>query len=123
MFRDKNERKQKAQREHVEMKREEGSLPVEISDHGREAAQDSAIDTLTADQLAIIYVCQRGQQNLLSILQGVNATRVPIGKTPLDDKTVLPILEELVEKGYLKKGEFGEQLVWTVTPKAQELES
>ncbi len=122
MLRNKNKRKEKVPLEHVETKHQEVSLPVEILDRAQQPDQSPAIETLTADQLAIIYICQRGQQNLISILRGVNATRVPIGKSPLDDKSILPILKELEEKGYLIKGELQDQLVWTTTPKAQDLE-
>ncbi len=78
---------------------------------------------LSADQQAILFVCERGHQSFVSILQGVNSTRIPIGKPPLDERTVRSLLLELEKEGYLAKAEIHDQPTWTATEKARALET
>jgi hypothetical protein len=88
----------------------------------RKARPEETSASLSADQVAIVFLCQRGHQTLISLLQGVNSTRIPIGKSPIDEKAILPMLKELEEQGYLTKSAIKDQSAWTTTPKAQELE-
>ncbi len=78
---------------------------------------------LSADQQAVLFICQRGHQSFMSILQGVNSTRIPVGKTPLKEKEVRSLLDELEAQGFLAKAEIHDQTTWTATAKARELES
>lgn len=123
MYSNVNVRKSKVHLQHVETKRQEIAIPREVLEKAKQAREEQLEPELSADHLAIIYVCQRGQQDLLSIMRGVNATRVPIGKEPIDNQAVLSLLNELEAQGYLVKGELLDQPVWTTTDKAKELES
>ena len=78
---------------------------------------------LSADQQAILFICQRGHQSLISILQGVNSTRVPVGKSPIQEADLRNLLEGLESDGYLSSTELHDQTTWIATPKARALES
>jgi hypothetical protein len=78
---------------------------------------------LSADQLAILFICQRGHQSLISILQGVNSTRVPVGKPPIKEEKLRTLLKDLESEGYLSTTEIHDQTTWIATPKARVLES
>jgi hypothetical protein len=78
---------------------------------------------LSADQLAILFLCHRGHQSLISILQGVNSTRVPVGKSPIQEKELRDLLKELEKEGFLSRTELHDQTTWIATPKAKALET
>jgi hypothetical protein len=78
---------------------------------------------LSADQLAILFICQRGHQSLISILQGVNSTRVPIGKSPIKEAELQDLLKSLENEGFLSKTEIHDQTTWIATTKAKALET
>jgi hypothetical protein len=117
-----NKVKRKVQLKHVAVKRQEVSLPKEMVNQAvaAEAAEAEGEEAkLSADQHAILFICQRGHQSFISIYQGVNSTRVPIGKKPLKEEEVRSILEELEKQELLKKSEMHDQPTWTATAKAQ----
>lgn len=114
--------KRKVQLKHAAVKRQEVSIPKEMIEHAVAAEATEAVGEeakLSADQHAILYICQRGHQSFISIYQGVNSTRVPIGKEPLKEGELRSILEELEAKELLKKTEIHDQPTWMTTPKAQ----
>jgi hypothetical protein len=117
-----NEPPQKPRLTHVETKRQKAKLARADVAKARKAGTDESAISLSADQVAIIFLCQRGYQTLVSLLQGVNSTRIPVGKNPIDEKTILPMLKELEDQGYLTKSTIQDQPAWTVTGKADELE-
>ena len=78
---------------------------------------------LSADQLAILFICQRGHQSLISILQGVNSTRVPIGKSPIKETELRDLLKGLEKEDFLTRTELHDQTTWIATPKAKALET
>lgn len=78
---------------------------------------------LSADQLAILFICHRGHQSLISILQGVNSTRVPVGKSPIKEAELRDLLKGLENKGYLSRTEIHDQTTWIATTKAKDLET
>lgn len=123
MISNENKVKRKIQLRHIKPTRREINIPKEVLKKAEEAVAEKKEPQLTADQLAILFICQRGHQSLISILQGVNSTRIPIGKKPLDDKAVRKILTELEKQGFLTKVELQDQPAWTVTAKARELET
>ena len=107
---------------HVETKRQEVSIPPEVLEKAKQAASQQELD-LNADHLSILYVCQKGHQPLFNIIRGVNSTRVPVGKKPLDEQTVLSLIRELEEQGFLSKAVIRDRPTWTVTEKARELDT
>ncbi len=126
MIDNENKVKRKVQLKHATVKRQEVSLPKEMIEQAEaaeaaEAERDEA--KLSADQLAILFICERGHQSFISILQGVNSTRVPVGKKPLKEDAVRLVLDELEIQGYLKKAEMHDQPTWTATAKARDLET
>jgi hypothetical protein len=118
-----NKVKRKVQLKHVPIKRQEISLPQEIVEQAAaaEAEVEGEDAKLSADQHAVLYICQRGHQSFISIYQGVNSTRVPIGKTPMKEDELRVILKELEAQALLKKSEIHDQPTWTTTAKAQSL--
>ena len=126
MIENENRVKRKVQLKPVAVKRQEVSLPKEMlkkAEAAETAGAEGEESQLSADQLAILFICQRGHQTFISILQGVNSTRVPIGKPPLKENEVRAILSELEKQGYLKKAEMQDQPTWAATSKARELET
>ena len=126
MFEDENRVKRKVQLKRVAVKRQESSLSKEVVDQAEAAvAADTKSDEakLSADHLAILFICQRGHQSFISILQGVNSTRVPVGLSPLKEDDVRALLDELESEDYLKKAEMQDQPTWTATEKARALET
>ena len=126
MFEDKNRVKRKVQLRHVTVKRQESSLPKDVVEQAEatvvaEIKGDEA--KLSADQLAVLFICQRGHQSFISILQGVNSTRVPVGLSPLKEDDVRALLDELETEEYLKKAVMQDQPTWTATAKARALET
>jgi hypothetical protein len=126
MITNENRVKRKVQLKHVAIRHQEVSLPKEIvkqteAENVTEGDEDES--KFSADQLAILFICQRGYQSFISILQGVNSTRVPVGKTPLKEEEVRVILGELEIQGYLKKADMHDQTTWTTTAKARALET
>ncbi|MFX1474648.1 MAG: hypothetical protein ACFFCO_04090 [Promethearchaeota archaeon] len=107
----------------LKAKRQELEEPHSPLDERSSPAEVPQGPVIGADHLAILFVCQQGWQTLFDILQGVNATRVPIGKTPLHEADVLSLLEELEEQGYLNKIELRGRPAWTTTPKGKDLET
>lgn len=105
------------------MKHQDVSLPQEMVEQvaAAEAEVEGEEAKLSADQHAVLYICQRGHQSFISIYQGVNSTRVPIGKDPMKEDELHLILGELEAKGLLKKAEIHDQPTWTTTAKAQSL--
>lgn len=126
MIENENKVKRKVQLKPVAVKSQAVSIPKEMIEQAEaaEAAEAKGEESqLTADQQAILFICQRGHQSFISILQGVNSTRVPIGKNPLKEAEVRTILSELESQGYLKKAEIHDQSTWTATAKARALET
>jgi hypothetical protein len=126
MIENENRVKRKVQLKPVAVKRQESSLPKEVIEQAEAtvAAETNGDETtLSADQLAILFICQRGHQSFISILQGVNSTRVPVGLKPLKEDEVRGLLDELEAEDYLKKAEMQDQLTWTATDKARALET
>jgi hypothetical protein len=126
MIENENKVKRKVQLKPVAVKSQVISIPKEMIEQAEaaEAAEAKGEESqLTADQQAILFICQRGHQSFISILQGVNSTRVPIGKKPLKEAEVRTILSELESQGYLKKAEMHDQSTWTATAKARALET
>ena len=126
MFEDENRVKRKVQLKPVTVKRQESSLPKDIVQQAEAAVVTEIKDDeakLSADQLAILFICQRGHQSFISILQGVNSTRVPVGLSPLKEDAVRALLDELETEEYLKKAEMQDQPTWTATAKARALET
>jgi hypothetical protein len=123
MITDQNKVKRKFQLKHVTIKRQEVSLPKEMLAKAEEAEAKREEHDLTADQQAILFICQRGHQSFISIFQGVNSTRIPIGKPPINEETVRSLLDELEVKGYLSKAKIHDQSTWTATLKAKDLET
>jgi len=126
MIENENKVKRKIQLKHVAIKRQEMSLPKDIVEHAEAATAaetEGEESKLSADELAILFICQRGHQSFISILQGVNSTRVPVGMSPLKEDEVRKLLYELEVQGYLKKAEMHDQLTWTATAKARALET
>jgi len=117
-----SEPRRKVKLRHVETKRQEVSIPPEVLEKARQAASQQELD-LSADHLSILYVCQKGHQPLFNIVRGVNSTRVPVGKKPLDEKTVLAMIQELEEQGFLSKAVIRDRPTWTATQKARELDT
>ncbi len=126
MIENTNRVKRKIQLKPVAVKRQEISIPKEMIEQA-EAAKAAEAETeeskLSADALAVLFICQRGHQSFISILQGVNSTRVPIGKNPLKEDEVRSILTDLETQGYLKKAKMQDQPTWTATHKVRELET
>jgi hypothetical protein len=123
MIRNENKVKRKVRLKHVNVKRQEVKLPKEIIEKAKKAAAEKQEPELSADQQAILFICERGHQSFVSIFQGVNSTRIPIGKPPLDEKTVRSLLEGLEKEDYLTKVELQDQPAWTATAKARALET
>ncbi|MFX1565472.1 MAG: hypothetical protein ACFFCH_05730 [Promethearchaeota archaeon] len=126
MIENENKVKRKIQLKPVAVKHQEVSIPktiIEQAEAAEVAEAEGEESLLSADQQAILFICQRGHQSFISILQGVNSTRVPIGKSPLKEDEVRVILDELVSQGYLKKAEMHAQPTWTATAKARALET
>ncbi len=94
--------------------------PFERSGTPRE---EPSAPEIGADHLAILFVCQQGWQSLFDILRGVNATRVPIGKTPLLEADVLALIKELENLEFLNKIELKGRPAWTATPKGRDVET
>ena len=117
-----NRKRRRPPLEHVTTKRQEVSLPKEILEKAQEAQSEKMDVQLNADHLAILFIAQRGRQPLISILQGVNATRIPIGKKPLNEKKVLSLLEDLVNEGFLIQSELHDQQTWITSAKVKDLE-
>jgi hypothetical protein len=122
MAEDKNVRDPKRHLRHVETRRQEVSIPAEDRERAKQAITERTGLEFSAEQLAILYLCQRGRQSLLDIWRGVNSTRMPVGKEPLEEKDILSLLKELEKQGYLTTAEIGGQATWTATNKAKELE-
>ncbi len=123
MITDQNKVKRKVQLKHVTIKRQEISLSKEMLAKAKEAEAKREEPDLNADQQAILFICQRGHQSFISIFQGVNSTRIPIGKPPINEENVRLLLDELETNGYLSKTKIHDQPTWTATPKAKELET
>jgi hypothetical protein len=126
MIENENKVKRKIQLRPVTVKRQEISLPKEILEKAEAAEAKEAVEEeshLSADQLAILFVCQRGHQSFISVLQGVNSTRIPVGKKPLKEAEVRALLDDLETQGYLKKAEMHDQPTWAATEKARALET
>jgi hypothetical protein len=123
MIKNENKVKRKVQLKRVNIKPREVKLPKEVLEKAEEVVAQKQEPDLSADQQAILFVCERGHQSFVSILQGVNSTRIPIGKPPLDEKTVRSLLLELENEGYLSKAELQDQPTWTATEKARSLET
>lgn len=117
-----NEPPRKPRLTHVETKRQKSKLPRADMAKARKASPEEPSVSLSADQVTILFLCQRGHQTLISLLQGVNSTRIPMGKSPIDEKAIMPMIKQLEEQGYLTKSAIKDQLAWTATPKARELE-
>ena len=117
-----NEPPQKSCLTHVETKRQKSKLRHADVAKAQKARPEEPSVSLSADQAAILFLCQRGHQTLISLLHGVNSTRVPVGKSAIDEKTILPLLKQLEDQGYLTKSVIKDQPAWTVTTKARELE-
>lgn len=122
MVKDKNVRDPKRRLRHVETRRQEVSIPSEVLEKAKQAIAEQTDLELSADQLAILFICRRGRQTLFDIWRGVNSTRIPIGKEPIEEKDILPLLEKLEEQGYLSKADISGQATWGATTKAKELE-
>lgn len=126
MIENENRVKRKVQLRRITVKRQEISLPKEIIEKAEAAEAKEAVEEeshLSADQLAILFVCQRGHQSFISVLQGVNSTRIPVGKKPLKEAEVRALLDDLETQGYLKKAEMHDQPTWVATEKARALET
>ena len=123
MIKNENKVKRKVQLKRVNIKPREVKLPKEMLEKAEEVVAQKQEPDLSADQQAILFVCERGHQSFVSIFQGVNSTRIPIGKPPLDEKTVRSLLLELEKEGYLSKAELQDQPTWTATEKARALET
>ncbi|MFX1575754.1 MAG: hypothetical protein ACFFCF_01130 [Promethearchaeota archaeon] len=126
MIENENKVKRKIQLRPVTVKHQEISLPKEIIEKAEAAEAKEAVEeesNLSADQLAILFVCQRGHQSFISVLQGVNSTRIPVGKKPLREAEVRALLDDLETQGYLKKAEIHDQPTWAATEKARALET
>ena len=123
MIKNENKVKRKVQLKRVNIKPREVKVPKEILDKVEEMVAQKKEPDLSADHQAILFICGRGHQSFVSILQGVNSTRIPIGKPPLDEKTVRSLLQELEKEGYLSKAELQDQPTWTATEKARALET
>jgi hypothetical protein len=115
-----NRVKQKGQPKPVQKKPE---TPQETPKDIEESGAESQEAELSADQLAILFICHRGHQSLISILQGVNSTRVPVGKLPIKEAELRDLLKELEKEGYLTSTELHDQTTWIATPKAKALET
>ena len=115
-----NKTKRKGQSKPVLKKTE---TPKESPKDIEDTRNDTQEQELSADQLAILFICQRGHQSLISILQGVNSTRVPVGKSPIKEAELRDLLKELEKKGYLTSTELHDQTTWITTPKAKALET
>lgn len=122
MILNENRVKRKVHLKHIPAKKKELSIPKEVLDKADQALFHQAEPELSADQQAILFICQRGHQSFISILQGVNSTRIPIGKSPLKEAEIRAILDDLEGKGYLSKAEIHDQQTWTATQKARALE-
>ena len=116
-----NKVKRKVQLKHVAIKRQDVSLPQKMVEEAAVAEAEGEGAKLSADQHAVLYICQRGHQSFISIYQGVNSTRVPIGKEPMKEDELRSILKDLEVKELLKKAEIHDQPTWTTTAKAQSL--
>ncbi|MFX1299491.1 MAG: hypothetical protein ACFFAL_06945 [Promethearchaeota archaeon] len=123
MIKNENKVKRKVRLKRVNIKPREVRLPKEMLEKAGEVVAQRQEPDLSADQQAILFVCERGHQSFVSILQGVNSTRIPIGKPPLDERTVRSLLLELEKEGYLAKAEIHDQPTWTATEKARALET
>lgn len=117
-----NEPPQKPVLTHVKTKRQKPKLPRADVAKAQQARPEEPAASLSADEVTILFLCQRGHQTLISLLQGVNSTRIPVGKSPIDEKAILPMLKALEDQGYLTKSVINDQPAWTATPKARELE-
>lgn len=123
MIKNNNKVKRKVQLKHTTVKKQEVSLPKEMLEKAKQAEAQRSDPELSADQQAILFICQRGHQSFISILQGVNSTRIPVGKKPLSEKELRILLAALEKEDYLSKAEIHDQPTWTATPKARDLES
>lgn len=119
----KNKAKRRLQLPSTPLKEEETIPPSKLVQNSEKPVTEPQESDLSADQLAIIFVCQRGHQSLISILQGVNSTRVPVGKPPLKEEKLRDLLEDLEKQGYLSTTEIHDQTTWIATPKAHALET
>jgi hypothetical protein len=107
---------------HVKTKRQKPKLPRADVAKARKARSEETMASLTADEVTVLFLCERGHQTMVSLLHGVNSTRIAVGKSPIDEKGLLPMLKELEDQGYLIKSTIKDQPAWTATPKAKELE-
>lgn len=108
---------------HLEARRQEVQAPHSPSDETGTPMEESPASIIGADHLAILFVCQQGWQTLFDILRGVNATRVPIGKTPLREADVLTLLNELENQGFVNRIELKGRPAWTATPRGRDIET
>jgi hypothetical protein len=123
VIKNENKVKRKVQLKRVNIKPREVKLPKEILEKAEEVVAQKQEPDLSADHQAILFICERGHQSFVSILQGVNSTRIPIGKPPIDEKTLRSLLQELEKEGFLTKAEIQDQPTWTATEKARALET
>lgn len=123
VIKNENKVKRKVQLKRVNIKRREVKVPKEILEKVEEMVAQKKEPDLSADHQAILFICGRGHQSFVSILQGVNSTRIPIGKPAIDEKTVRSLLQELEKEGYLTKADIQDQPTWTATEKARALET
>ncbi|MFX0168045.1 MAG: hypothetical protein ACFE89_01705 [Candidatus Hodarchaeota archaeon] len=119
----KNKAKRRSQLPSTPLKEKETISPRELVPNSEKTVTEPQESDLSADQLAIIFVCQRGHQSLISILQGVNSTRVPVGKPPLKEEKLRDLLKDLENQGYLSTTEIHDQTTWIATAKANALET
>ncbi len=117
-----NRVKRKVHLKHIPVKKKELSLSKDVLEKADQIPFHEAGPELTADQQAILFICQRGHQSFISILQGVNSTRIPIGKSPLKEAELHSVLNDLEDQGYLSTTEIHDQQTWTATEKAKALE-
>ncbi len=113
----------RGRRRHLETRRQEVQASQNPLDKTSTTAERSIAPEIGADHLAILFVCQQGWQTLSSIIRGLNATRIPIGKTPLREDDVLSLLKELENQDFLNKIELKGRPAWTSTPKGRDIET
>ncbi|MFW9831472.1 MAG: hypothetical protein ACFFD8_06830 [Candidatus Thorarchaeota archaeon] len=123
MVTNENKVKRKVHLKPATIKKQAVSLPKEMLEKAEQADAQRTEPELSADQQAILFICNRGHQSFISILQGVNSTRIPIGKKPLADEELRKLLSDLENDGLLSKAELHDQPTWTATPKARDLET
>jgi hypothetical protein len=117
-----DEPSRKSRLAHVETKRQKPKVPRADVTKAQKARSEETLVSLTADQVTILFLCERGHQTLISLLHGVNSTRIAVGKAAIDEKAILPMLKELEDQEYLTKSAIKDQPAWTATTKARELE-